>query len=243
MKFSAEQLQPLRQRLRRAKFMTAAHEWRQLPPDQGWEIAFAGRSNVGKSSVINRLCDHGGLARTSRTPGRTQQIVYFDLEQQARIADLPGYGYAKVPEDLRRHWGQLMNRYFTRRVSLSGLVIIMDIRHPLTEHDQQMLAWTELGTTPCHVVLNKADKLSRNAMLQTLNKVRRSLPGEISVQSFSASKGEGQDELLQVLQTWLERAAAQADDVEDQADDEFDDEFDEAEFDDEDWDDDEDDAR
>lgn len=207
--------------------MAAAHEWRQLPPDQGVEIAFAGRSNVGKSSVINRLCDQGRLARTSRTPGRTQQIVYFDLEQNTRLADLPGYGYAKVPEDLRRHWGQLMDRYFSRRNSLVGLVIIMDIRHPLTEHDRQMLAWAEVGTVPCHVVLNKADKLSRGAMLQTVNQVRRQLPEEITVQSFSASKGEGQEELLATLQFWLDQATTQFVDEGDYDDEEGEDEAEE----------------
>lgn len=203
MKPSPDELQAFHQQFRRAKYISAAHDWRQLPSDQGMEIAFAGRSNVGKSSVINRLCDQGRLARTSRTPGRTQQIVYFDLEHEQRLADLPGYGYAKVPLELKRHWGQFMDRYFTQRRSLRGLVIIMDIRHPLTEHDQHMLAWADNGRLPCHVVLNKADKLSRGAALQVKQKVQKSLPANTSCQIFSALKNQGVEDLLITLHTWI----------------------------------------
>lgn len=189
-------------RYRRAEFITAAHEWAQLPPDQGREVAFAGRSNVGKSSVINRLCGRNRLARTSRTPGRTQQIVYFDLGDDLRLADLPGYGYAKVPERLRRHWGRLMADYFTKRDSLAGFISIMDVRHPLMPHDQQMMEWGASGRVPCHVLLNKADKLNRGAAKQTLQKVRAQLPGVVTVQLFSAAKGDGLDELASVLCQW-----------------------------------------
>jgi GTP-binding protein len=212
-KLTPDQLKAFHQRFRRASYINAAHEWRQLPTDRGREIAFAGRSNVGKSSVINRLCDQGRLARTSRTPGRTQQIVYFDLGPEQRLADLPGYGYAKVPQELKKHWGQLMDRYFTQRRSLHGLVIIMDIRHPLTEHDQHMLTWSQNGAMPCHVVLNKADKLSRGAALQTLQKVKRQLPPGSSVQMFSALKKQGIEELLNTLHPWLETPGEIEDDT------------------------------
>ncbi|GAB4184721.1 MAG: ribosome biogenesis GTP-binding protein YihA/YsxC [Wenzhouxiangellaceae bacterium] len=189
-------------RLRQAEFATAAHHWRQLCADEGREVAFAGRSNVGKSSVINRLCGQRSLARTSRTPGRTQQIVFFTLGGDWRIADLPGYGFAKVPEELRRHWGELMDSYFSRRQSLAGLVIIMDVRHPLTQHDQHMLDWGKRSQCPCHIVLNKADKLGHGAAKNTLLKVQRELPADMTVQLFSATKGTGTDELQQRLQQW-----------------------------------------
>ena len=126
---------------RSASYVISAHKLQQLPPDVGFEVAFAGRSNAGKSSSINTLTDQKSLARTSKTPGRTQQIVIFDIDADRRIADLPGYGYAKVPAKLKAHWRQVMQQYFEQRECLRGVVLVMDIRHPMREFDEQMIAW------------------------------------------------------------------------------------------------------
>jgi GTP-binding protein len=131
-----------------AAYVISAHNLKQLPQDSGWEVAFAGRSNAGKSSAINTLTEQKSLARTSKTPGRTQQIVIFDIDEERRIADLPGYGYAKVPEKLRAHWRHVMQQYFNRRGSLRGVVLVMDIRHTMRPFDVQMLAWC--SASPCH---------------------------------------------------------------------------------------------
>jgi GTP-binding protein len=144
-----------------ARYVISAHQLKQLPEDQGIEVAIAGRSNAGKSSAINTFTDQRSLARTSKTPGRTQQIVIFELDENRRIADLPGYGYAKVPAKLKAHWRTVMARYFQTRQCLRGVVLVMDIRHPMREFDQQMLAWCESANIPCHILLTKADKLKR----------------------------------------------------------------------------------
>jgi len=143
-----------------ASYVLNAHELKQLPEDRGIEVAIAGRSNAGKSSAINTFTDQKSLARTSKTPGRTQQIVIFKLDEDRRIADLPGYGYAKVPLKLKAHWRKVMERYFQTRSCLRGVVLVMDIRHPMREFDQQMLAWCDASNTPCHILLTKADKLN-----------------------------------------------------------------------------------
>ena len=187
-----------------AQYVLSAHELKQLPRDQGIEVAIAGRSNAGKSSAINTFTDQKSLARTSKTPGRTQQIVIFELDGDRRIADLPGYGYAKVPVKLKEHWRKVMARYFETRECLRGVVLVMDIRHPMREFDQQMLAWCESAGIPCHILLTKADKLKRGPAQSTLLKLRRDLPGIASIQVFSSLKKTGLDELVDKLSDWYE---------------------------------------
>jgi len=155
---------PVHNPYRSAAYIISAHKLSQLPADEGFEVAFAGRSNAGKSSAINALTEQKSLARTSKTPGRTQQIVIFNIDEKRRIADLPGYGYAKVPAQLRNHWKQVLQRYFTSRESLLGVVLVMDIRHPMRPFDQQMVTWCKYSNVPCHVLLTKADKLKRGKL-------------------------------------------------------------------------------
>ncbi|MBS0194953.1 MAG: YihA family ribosome biogenesis GTP-binding protein [Proteobacteria bacterium] len=189
--------------LSQATFLTAAHTLRQLPSDGGREVAFAGRSNAGKSSALNALCNQKALARTSKTPGRTQQLVYFQVEPDTYLVDLPGYGYAKVPLDLRAHWEAFIEDYFRQRVALSGLIVVMDIRHPLRDYDRQMLAFAAARGLPAHGLLTKADKLGRGQQAQTLAAVRRELPENVSVQVFSAETKLGVDEARSVVGGWL----------------------------------------
>ena len=185
--------------LQGAQFTLAAHRINQLPADQGAEVAFAGRSNAGKSSALNTLTNHKGLARTSKTPGRTQQMVSFALPPlgdgtEARLIDLPGYGYAKVPEELREHWKREIDLYLHRRQSLRGLVLIADIRHPLKEFDRMMLDFCAATHLPCHLLLTKADKLSRSQATQAWAAVRKTLGEGQAAQMFSSSAGTGVDE-------------------------------------------------
>jgi GTP-binding protein len=187
-----------------ARYVISAHQLKQLPSDQGIEVAIAGRSNAGKSSAINALTDQKALARTSKTPGRTQQIVIFELDENRRIADLPGYGYAKVPLKLKAHWRTVMQRYFQTRQCLRGVVLVMDIRHPMREFDQQMLAWCESAVVPCHILLTKADKLKRGPAQSTLLKVRQGIPDIASIQVFSSTKKTGLDELVDKMSDWYE---------------------------------------
>ena len=187
-----------------ATYVLSAHELKQLPSDVGIEVAIAGRSNAGKSSAINTFTDQKSLARTSKTPGRTQQIVIFSLDEDRRIADLPGYGYAKVPVKLKEHWRKVMARYFETRKCLRGVVLVMDIRHPMKDFDQQMLNWCEASAIPCHILLTKADKLKRGPAQSTLLKLRRDLPAGASAQIFSSSKKTGLDELVNKLCIWYE---------------------------------------
>ncbi len=187
-----------------ARYVISAHQLKQLPDDQGIEVAIAGRSNAGKSSAINTFTDQKSLARTSKTPGRTQQIVIFELDENRRIADLPGYGYAKVPAKLKAHWRTVMERYFQTRECLRGVVLVMDIRHPMREFDQQMLSWCEASSVPCHVLLTKADKLKRGPAQSILLKLRRDLPDIASIQIFSSLKKTGLDELVDKLSDWYE---------------------------------------
>ena len=193
-----------------ARYVLNAHELKQLPKDHGIEVAIAGRSNAGKSSAINTLTDQKSLARTSKTPGRTQQIVIFELDEDRRIADLPGYGYAKVPAKLKAHWRTVMERYFQTRKCLRGVVLVMDIRHPMREFDVQMLEWCESSRVPCHILLTKADKLKRGPAQSTLLKARRNLPDIASIQIFSSSKKTGLDELVDKLSGWYEYDDKQA---------------------------------
>ena len=186
-----------------ATYVLNAAKLSQLPDDEGWEVAFSGRSNAGKSSAINTLTDQKGLARTSKTPGRTQQIVVFEVDPQRRIADLPGYGYAKVPESMKVQWRKLMARYFDTRKSLRGVVLVMDIRHPMRPFDTQMLEWCQAVDMPCHILLTKADKLKRGPAMSTLLGIQKQLPENASVQLFSALKTVGRDELVEQLNLWF----------------------------------------
>ena len=194
---------------RQARFDMSAAKLSQLPADEGREVAFAGRSNAGKSSAINRITGQKSLARTSKTPGRTQLINFFTLDDTRRLVDLPGYGYAKVSEDVKRRWQQTMEQYLASRQSLQGLILLMDVRHPMKEVDQQLLAWCWHVGMPVHVLLTKADKLKRGQAQNTLLKLRRDLEnsdpaGLTSAQLFSALKGTGVDEVYKVLDLWLD---------------------------------------
>ena len=193
----------------RARYLLAAHQPRQLPPDGGFEVAFAGRSNAGKSSALNALCRQGALARVSKTPGRTQQLVYFELPQfeQRYLVDLPGYGYAKVPQELQAHWQAFIHTWFRKREGLRGLVVVMDIRHPLKDYDRQMLGYAMERGIPAHALLTKADKLSRGAAANTVQAVRmelaRSFGEGIGVQAFSAEAKTGVEQARDVVSGWL----------------------------------------
>ena len=189
-----------------ADFLLSASRLSGLPEDSGYEVAFAGRSNAGKSSAINTLCRRRGLARASKTPGRTQLINFFSLDEERRLVDLPGYGYAKVPEEIRRKWGKLMRDYLGKRECLKGLVLIMDIRHPLTEGDWQMLHWANEHALAIHILLTKADKLKRGPALNTVHQVAGALGAadiEATVQPFSSLKSEGIEDLHSILDAWL----------------------------------------
>jgi GTP-binding protein len=188
------------------RFVLAAHRLAQLPADAGREVAVAGRSNAGKSSAINAITGVAALARVSKTPGRTQQLVVFELEPARRLIDLPGYGYAQVPEALRQHWRATLDRYFRERQSLHGLLLAMDIRHPLTPFDRQMLGFCAARGLPCHVLLTKADKLGRGAATTTARQVARefaAIDPAHSVQRFSAVTRDGVDAARAVLSRWL----------------------------------------
>ncbi|MCB1855906.1 MAG: YihA family ribosome biogenesis GTP-binding protein [Halieaceae bacterium] len=200
---------------RRAAYLTSAARLSQCPPDEGWEVAFAGRSNAGKSSAINSLTGNSKLAKTSRTPGRTQLINFFQLDEHQRLVDLPGYGFAKVPLAVKREWTRQLEGYLQKRQCLRGLVLLMDARHPLQAFDQQMLEWALAASMPVHILLTKADKLSKGPASATLLKVRARLEPHrdlVSVQLFSAVKHTGHEQLLEVLDAWLTDASVYAED-------------------------------
>ncbi len=191
-----------------ARYLTSAPTLAKCPDDAGAEVAFAGRSNAGKSSAINALTRQKALARTSKTPGRTQLINFFVLGEDAgrRLVDLPGYGFAKVPEAVKLEWQRHLSDYLQRRASLRGLVLVMDVRHPLTEFDQTMLGWADDKHMPVHILLTKADKLKPGAAKNALQQVRsrlRDWEDLVSVQLFSALKGQGIDEVHERLDGWL----------------------------------------
>lgn len=193
---------------REAEFVLGAASIAQLPPDTGAEIGFAGRSNAGKSSALNALCERRALARVSRTPGRTQEINVFRLasDGQQRLIDLPGYGFARVPPAQRAHWDRLIGQYLRERRSLLGLVLIMDIRRPMTDLDQNLLHWLEPQPHMLHVVLTKSDKVSRNEAGRQLQQTRRALEDmglSATLQTFSALKREGVADLQELLLAWL----------------------------------------
>ncbi len=193
--------------LRRARFRLGATRPGLLPADEGAEVAFAGRSNVGKSSVLNLLCGQKGLARVSRTPGRTQAINIFDLDPGQRLVDLPGYGYAKVPGTMRRSWGDLLEQYMRRRRSLKAVVLIMDIRHAPSPIDLEMLDFARDCGHVIHVLANKADKLSRGAAQQCLRQMRGAAGlDDVDIQLFSALSGLGLEDLHRHMALWLGEA-------------------------------------
>ncbi|MSP52784.1 MAG: YihA family ribosome biogenesis GTP-binding protein [Gammaproteobacteria bacterium] len=192
----------------RAKFLTSAAKVSQLPDDAGYEVAFAGRSNAGKSSVLNILTQQKSLARTSKTPGRTQLLNVFALTDERRLVDLPGYGYAKVAKETKFDWEKTLDAYVRNRTCLKGIILVMDIRHPLKEFDLMMIKWCVSVELPIHILLNKCDKLSTNECKSTLLQVRKeldTLPGAhlVSVQLFSTLKKIGLDECYAVLDQWL----------------------------------------
>lgn len=186
-----------------ACFLHAAAELEQLPQDSGREVAFAGRSNAGKSSALNALTQQK-LARTSKTPGRTQLIVSFDLGNNCRLIDLPGYGFAKVPMAVKQRWQNTLSRYLHERESLTGLVLLMDSRHPLKDLDVAMIEWAKVRNLPLHILLTKVDKLSNNEKFKVLKQVEKSLQDypEVSVQLFSSHSREGLDILKTKLTKW-----------------------------------------
>lgn len=210
--------QPLRPAYRQAAFLLSAAKVSQCPADHGWEVAFAGRSNAGKSSAINSLTGNRKLARTSRTPGRTQLINFFGVGEDQRLVDLPGYGYAKVPQKVKEAWNRQLEAYLRERKSLRGLVMLMDCRHPLRPFDEQMIGWAADAGMPVHVLLTKSDKLSKGPAKQTLLNLRANLAhlGELaSCQLFSALKHEGHKELIAVLDRWLTDVSVLEDDADD----------------------------
>ena len=197
-----------------AKFFTTVNHLKDLP-DTGAEIAFVGRSNAGKSSAINTLCNHVRLAYVSKTPGRTQHINFFELADGHFMVDLPGYGYAQVPEAVRRHWVELLGKYLQTRRQLIGLVLIMDCRHPLKPLDVQMLDFFAQTGQPVHILLSKADKLSKNDQIKTLSSVKKLLKPfmerqEVSIQLFASLKKQGIEEVNQVVSAWFARQQEQS---------------------------------
>lgn len=195
---------------RNTRFLTSAAHLGQAPPDSGLEVAFAGRSNAGKSSAINTLCGQKSLTRISKTPGRTQLLNFFQVTAERRLVDLPGYGYAKVSESVKLQWQGFMADYLERRRCLCGIILLMDLRHPLTDYDQAMLDWNARRGIAAHILLTKADKLKRGPALEQLRKVEKRLaqwPLEVSVQLFSSLKRQGIDEAHAVLDRWLGLAA------------------------------------
>jgi len=190
-----------------AKFLLSAPELTLSPADTGREIAFAGRSNAGKSSALNTLTNQKALARISKTPGRTQLLNFFTLNEQHRFVDLPGYGYAKVPVAIKKKWHLLMESYLSDRQSLYGIILVMDIRHPLTEFDWQMIKWCNYNKKPLHILLTKADKLNHGAAKNSLFAVQRELKDlemPVTLQLFSALKKSGVDEIHQRLDEWFQ---------------------------------------
>lgn len=186
-------------------FVTSAPDIRHLPPDTGIEVAFAGRSNAGKSSALNTLTNQKSLARTSKTPGRTQLINLFEVADGKRLVDLPGYGYAEVPEEVKIKWQRALGEYLEKRQCLKGLVVLMDIRHPLKDLDQQMIHWGVANDIPVLVLLTKADKLAsgaRKAQLKLVREAAVEFGGDVQVETFSSLKKQGVDVLRHKLDSW-----------------------------------------
>ena len=187
-------------------FLTSAPNLKSLPEDSGIEIAFAGRSNAGKSTALNALTNQKNLARTSKTPGRTQLINLFEVEPQCKLVDLPGYGYAAVPEQMKQLWQHALGEYLQKRECLAGIIVLMDIRHPLKDLDQQMIEWAVSADLPILLLLTKADKLSQSERSKQVKMVREAIlpfQGDIQVEAFSALKRTGIDQLAAKLDSWF----------------------------------------
>lgn len=192
---------------RQTQFLLSTPDLTTAPTDEGFEVAFAGRSNAGKSSAINAITSQKALARTSKTPGRTQQLVFFQVKEDRRLVDLPGYGYAKVPADVQKAWHINMERFLRERQSLRGLFLLMDIRRPLTIFDEQMIKWCQHRELPLHIALTKADKLNRGAAQNVLLKTRDQLEKmgvTCSLQTISVPAKTGLDDAHQILDEWLQ---------------------------------------
>ena len=197
----------MNKRYRQAAFLTSAAKLKQSPPDQGFEVAFAGRSNAGKSSAINTICDQKALARTSKTPGRTQLLNFFSLDDERRIVDLPGYGFAKVAENIKKQWQGTLADYLEHRQCLQGIFLMMDCRHPLKDNDRQMLEWAGHIGLPVHILLTKADKLKKGPAKSSLLEVRKTIAHispDFSAQLFSSLKKTGLEEAHARLDEWFE---------------------------------------
>ena len=195
--------------LSKARFLCSASTTQDFPEDITAEIAFCGRSNAGKSSAINSLCRQNNLARTSKTPGRTQLINFFKLDGDTCLVDLPGYGYAKAPAHVQKKWQQLMETYLTHRQPLCGLVLLMDIRHPLTEIDWTMIRWTDYYQLPLYVLLTKVDKVNRSHTVKAMTQVSSKLEQEgfnCGIQTFSATKNIGLSQAQNKIVDWLSSA-------------------------------------
>lgn len=192
---------------RKTHFITSAPDIRHLPDDTGIEVAFAGRSNAGKSSSINRLCDNKGLVKTSKTPGRTQLINLFKVDEGCHIVDLPGYGFAQVPLEVKKKWQKSLSEYLQKRDQLKGLVVLMDIRHPLRELDQELIYWAVDCDLPVMILLTKCDKLKKGGQKSQLHKVREAAMafcGNIDIELYSSLKGIGVDKLRDKLTQWYQ---------------------------------------
>lgn len=192
---------------RKARFLTSAGTLSQCPEDKALEAAFIGRSNAGKSSAINILTEQPKLARTSKTPGRTQLLNYFEIEDDRYLVDLPGFGYAKVPPKMKERWEKELTRYLEERQSLQGVILLVDIRHPFKDSDLMMIDWASRAEMPLHILLTKADKLKQGAAKTNLLTAQKQLKpyGEhISLQLFSALKGDGVNFLRKQLNAWLD---------------------------------------
>jgi GTP-binding protein len=186
-----------------SRFIKSANAANQFPEDSGVEVAVAGRSNAGKSSAINIIVNRRQFARTSKTPGRTQLVNFFALREGQRLVDLPGYGFARVSDAMRDHWGQLITAYFESRRSLRGLLLIVDIRRRLTDYDRQMMLFAESVGLPVHILLTKADKLKRGQVAKALLELRKELDNQVSLQAFSALNRQGEGEAREVLERFL----------------------------------------
>ena len=192
--------------LRKAQFMISCEKFEQCPEDSGFEVAFAGRSNAGKSSALNTITGQNKLAKTSKTPGRTQLINFFSIDDERRLVDLPGYGFAKVPKAVKARWQKTLDRYLNERQALQGLILLMDIRHPMKEFDVMMLNWAIEKELPVHILLTKADKLKKGIAKSTLLKLQSELQDHnelVTIQLFSSLKKTGVPEVSTVLKAWL----------------------------------------
>ncbi len=192
-------------RYRKAFFSISANQFSQFPDDSQREVAFAGRSNAGKSSALNAITDQKNLAKTSKTPGRTQLINFFALDNGDYLVDLPGYGFAKVPETIKKHWQQVLQHYLNNRQQLQGVILMVDIRHPLKEFDQMMLEWGHKMNIPVHILLTKADKLKRGAASSALLSIKKHIKAYplTSAQQFSALNKTGIEQAHAKLDEWF----------------------------------------